>query len=276
MQGFLLISCKPPIKCAKLGLSQAERAVKPTGQRSSRGQVSGPGPLSFDHALNAELLQIAAARRERLGGGQEGEPPAADGALVGLALSGGGARSAIFGLGVLQGLARFGLLKQLDYLSSTGGGGHIAGFLTAWIRYNGYHSVEDRLAGRSGTAEPPEIQELRQATLSPQNRGTSNSLNLTLVWLRNVALNLAALAAVSGALLLLAHGAVAEMVTALRRAPVTALPAVGLAAAAAILLAILSLRPEPQLRSARLWMFWSATLLIIAASTYFGLLRHCQ
>ncbi len=38
--------------------------------------------------------------------------------LVGLALSGGGIRSATFCLGVLQGLGRLGILRFVDYLSS--------------------------------------------------------------------------------------------------------------------------------------------------------------
>src|SRR5437660_8854908 len=44
-----------------------------------------------------------------------------------LCISGGGNRSAIFGLGVLQGLARCGLLDKFHYLSTVGGGGYIGG-----------------------------------------------------------------------------------------------------------------------------------------------------
>lgn len=53
--------------------------------------------------------------------------------LVGLALSGGGIRSAAFNLGVLQALNRHGLLSHVDYLSSVSGGGYIASCLT-WLR----------------------------------------------------------------------------------------------------------------------------------------------
>jgi hypothetical protein len=49
-----------------------------------------------------------------------------------LCLSGGGIRSAAFGLGILQGLARRGLLDQFHYLSTVSGGGYIASWLTAW------------------------------------------------------------------------------------------------------------------------------------------------
>jgi hypothetical protein len=49
-----------------------------------------------------------------------------------LCLSGGGVRSGSFGLGVLEGLARAGVLDKFDYLSTVSGGGYIGGWLTAW------------------------------------------------------------------------------------------------------------------------------------------------
>lgn len=49
---------------------------------------------------------------------------------MGLALSGGGIRSAAFNLGVLQALERGNILKSVDYLSSVSGGGYIASSLT--------------------------------------------------------------------------------------------------------------------------------------------------
>jgi hypothetical protein len=53
-----------------------------------------------------------------------------------LCLSGGGIRSASFGLGVLQALARSGLLEKFDYLSTVSGGGYIGGWLSAWIHHH--------------------------------------------------------------------------------------------------------------------------------------------
>ncbi|GJL66501.1 MAG: hypothetical protein NPIRA05_14720 [Nitrospirales bacterium] len=50
--------------------------------------------------------------------------------LVGLALSGGGIRSATFNLGLLQSLARVKLLKYIDYLSTVSGGSYIGSCLT--------------------------------------------------------------------------------------------------------------------------------------------------
>jgi hypothetical protein len=52
---------------------------------------------------------------------------------VGLALSGGGIRSATFCLGVVQVLVARGLMKDFDYLSTVSGGGYTGSFITSRI-----------------------------------------------------------------------------------------------------------------------------------------------
>ena len=52
--------------------------------------------------------------------------------LAGIALSGGGIRSATFALGVLQALAHHDLLRRFDYLSTVSGGGYLGTALT-WL-----------------------------------------------------------------------------------------------------------------------------------------------
>jgi Patatin-like phospholipase len=52
---------------------------------------------------------------------------------TGLCLSGGGIRSATFCLGIVQVLARQGLLPQFDYLSTVSGGGYLGSFLTSYL-----------------------------------------------------------------------------------------------------------------------------------------------
>jgi hypothetical protein len=49
--------------------------------------------------------------------------------ILGVSLSGGGIRSASFGLGVLQALDAYGLANRIDYLSTVSGGGYIGGSL---------------------------------------------------------------------------------------------------------------------------------------------------
>ena len=56
--------------------------------------------------------------------------------LIGLALSGGGIRSATFNLGLLQALAKADLLRHFDYLSTVSGGGYIGSCLTSLLHSN--------------------------------------------------------------------------------------------------------------------------------------------
>ena len=53
--------------------------------------------------------------------------------IYGLAFSGGGIRSASFGLGVLQALAKYDCLKKFDYLSTVSGGGYIGSSLSWFL-----------------------------------------------------------------------------------------------------------------------------------------------
>src|SRR5512144_1827334 len=93
-----------------------------------------------------------------------------------LCLSGGGIRSATFALGVLQGLARAGLLTQFHYLSTVSGGGYIGAWLSAWIHRerNDAEKVAGELASLRPRAkldpEPPPIAHLREFSnyLSPR------------------------------------------------------------------------------------------------------------
>jgi hypothetical protein len=66
----------------------------------------------------------------------------------GLALSGGGIRSATFGLGVLQALARNGLLGCFHYQSTVSGGGYIGAFLQGLIRRRGFEEAFAVLGSR--------------------------------------------------------------------------------------------------------------------------------
>lgn len=62
--------------------------------------------------------------------------------LIGLAISGGGIRSASFATGVLQALLRSNVLKNIDYLSTVSGGGYIGSALT-WFLHRKWKMKED-------------------------------------------------------------------------------------------------------------------------------------
>lgn len=79
--------------------------------------------------IEAELEQLKQRKRNA-----DAKPLDADN-LSGLALSGGGIRSASFCLGVLQALAGKNRLQNFDYLSTVSGGGYLGGSLSwIWLR----------------------------------------------------------------------------------------------------------------------------------------------
>ena len=114
-----------------------------------------------------------------------------------ICLSGGGIRSAIFGLGILQGLAHTSLLREFDYLSTVSGGGYVGGWFSAWIKNHsrGAEGVAEELGQRSDLTlnpEPVPIRHLRKYSnyLTPKTGFTSvDSWTLIAIYLRNVFLN---------------------------------------------------------------------------------------
>ena len=133
--------------------------------------------------------------------------------LVGLAFSGGGIRSATFGLGVLQGLAELEVLKAFDYLSTVSGGGFIGSWLASWIKREGdVANVEKQLnperveqadaergfgsqaiePGLVGKGEPEPVFHLREFSnyLSPRlSVFSTDSWTLLAIYLRNFLAN---------------------------------------------------------------------------------------
>jgi len=86
----------------------------------------------------------------------------------GLALSGGGIRSATFCLGVVQVLARAGLLTKFDYLSTVSGGGYLGTFLS-----NQFDEKDVR--GEASVANPDPAKCARDANEAYRQVFTENS-----------------------------------------------------------------------------------------------------
>src|SRR5258707_1168823 len=101
--------------------------------------ASAPNRYYPEHLLRAEDELIAVRRHAA-------KLPATA-PRRGLALSGGGIRSATFNLGVLQALARAKVLRNFDFLSTVSGGGYVGGFFGAWVsrESNDINGVEDEL-----------------------------------------------------------------------------------------------------------------------------------
>jgi hypothetical protein len=151
--------------------------------------------LLLEDAYPTALKRINDVRMEAIVARVHGTPTAA------LCLSGGGIRSGTFSLGVLQGLAKRGLLPRMSYLSTVSGGGYIGSWLTAWC-----HRHVERLGGVIGelTKAPgsrlePEPEPLRQLREYASFTAPRPSLMSAEVWsfvaiyLRNLLINWAAL-----------------------------------------------------------------------------------
>ncbi|NDD64091.1 MAG: hypothetical protein EBZ36_08960, partial [Acidobacteria bacterium] len=105
--------------------------------------------------LNEAELQDISARREHYQINTEKGVNA-----VGLAISGGGIRSATFALGVVTQLARKGILKQVDFLSTVSGGGYLGSFISSFLS-SGKNGAMERLFGKEGELESPALRHLR-------------------------------------------------------------------------------------------------------------------
>lgn len=161
---------------------------------------------------------VAAGRDASQDDGRDVEDPPARA----LAFSGGGIRSAIFNLGLTQGLARRGILSRFDYLSINSGGSYIGGWLLAWIRRDGIGEVERQLGegahpepddgadpaatGEHPGPEPGPVSFLRRFSnyLTPRvGAFSADTWTLVTTYLRNLILNLVVLVLALAALLVL-------------------------------------------------------------------------
>lgn len=195
-----------------------------------------PGPQDEDPFLDrifpAELGEIR-RRRERLaerakkGALDEADIPRPDIptdalprtelGLVGLALSGGGIRSAAFNFGVIQSLVSHRLMPRIDYLSTVSGGGYIGSCVDAVmsaphvaptvegfpLHFDSRHGRQADLRtdarGAAAYSEPPAIRHLRDGARYLAPGGLTDLIVIPFLLLRGVAVNLIALLAYTSA-----------------------------------------------------------------------------
>ena len=119
--------------------------------------------------------------------------------LSAICLSGGGIRSATFALGLIQGLARYDLLGDFDYLSTVSGGGYLGSWLTAWIHRRGssqevFEELKRGVTESNGRLEPEPlpIRYLRAYSnyLAPRlGLLSADTWTLVAIYLRSLLLN---------------------------------------------------------------------------------------
>lgn len=186
----------------------------------------------LDQIFPAELQEIR-VRRERLaarakaGALDEADVPRPDIptdalprtelGLVGLALSGGGIRSAAFNFGVIQSLVGNRVMPRVDYLSTVSGGGyigscvdavmtapHVAPTVDAFpLHFDSRHGRQADLRtdarGAAAYSEPPAIRHLRDGARYLAPGGLTDLIVIPFLLLRGVVVNLIALLAYTGA-----------------------------------------------------------------------------
>ena len=157
--------------------------------------------MDFEQVYAEELARLRAER----------QTSARSEALIGLAFSGGGIRSATFNLGILQGMAQRGLLKHIDYLSTVSGGGYIGGWYMALLKRLANGSPELAEAMLNAQTNPPPASEARAVIwlrrfsnyLTPKTGLSGDTLSMVATYLRNLLLNLTVITAFLCSLLLL-------------------------------------------------------------------------
>ncbi|HXT20410.1 MAG TPA: patatin-like phospholipase family protein [Thermoanaerobaculia bacterium] len=187
---------------------------------SPSGKLDGSAPTPDEIVnLNRRMLdalfpnEVRPAAESRLGKAVDQiHERAKNGRLrTGLAISGGGIRSATFALGVLQGLARKHILERFDFVSTVSGGGYVGSWLSSWARRDrwGIRGVAALLAALPTSRlepEPAPIRHLRAYSnyLTPRLGALSADTwaliatylrNLLLTWLVLVPLLVALVAA---------------------------------------------------------------------------------
>src|SRR4029077_12084013 len=128
------------------GQSATREAPMEYGAAAKNNRPSNSGRATLNEVLCAELEQLRPALLKGIAAKTFADKPheltenlasiygrSKSASLSAICLSGGGIRSATFNLGVLQGLAKIGLLGKFDYLSSVSGGGYIASWLRTWM-----------------------------------------------------------------------------------------------------------------------------------------------
>ncbi len=158
-----------------------------------------PKVFEFHQIFEMEIVEVNSRRDrfkrdpvklEKEGVDRYGNPvlrPTKDSELVGLALSGGGIRSASFCLGVLQALNTLDLLKKVDYLSTVSGGGYIGTSMCAAM--SSAKTANFPFASELAADEPAGLQHIRDYSNYLFPRGSTVFGNLVrnlVVYMRGV------------------------------------------------------------------------------------------
>ena len=119
------------------------------------------------------------------------QEPTTDLGLTGIAVSGGGIRSASFSLGVIQGLVRKGWFRGADYISTVSGGGYTGSCISSLLNEPHVDADPDDFPLRKdlGEVEGEPLTHLRNGSNYLNPGGLLDRVGLPAVFLRGVILN---------------------------------------------------------------------------------------
>jgi hypothetical protein len=147
-------------------------------RRAHRNQRRDPrGTIKFD---TEQVKDISGERVSR---------PSESASVVGLALSGGGIRSAAFCLGALQALDVAKVVERVDYLSTVSGGGYIGCSLTAGLESSPARVPVFPFSSRLQEDEPPALQHIRDFSNYLFPNGICDLLANASIYTRGLAVN---------------------------------------------------------------------------------------
>src|SRR5215471_12834121 len=165
-----------------------------TGDRPDFGET-----FDFAEVFRGEINSINKRRRKNgrdpialerepfeTSDGTEPLRPKEDANVLGIALSGGGVRSAAFCLGALQGLREADVLSKADYLSTVSGGGYIGASVSAGMTDDGGHFP---FHSELSEDESPSLQHVRDYSNYLFPHGPADFLYNASIYLRGLVAN---------------------------------------------------------------------------------------
>ena len=178
---------KVPSLCIPRDVTEISQIVRGTSPGLEYGREQ------FRREVFPTELADVTARRTALGLDATrltGAPSTSQG-IVGLALSGGGIRSASFALGAVQALARRHCLRFVDYMSTVSGGGYTGAAISSVL--NDPDASPDGRAfafnTEAGEIEPPALRHVRSGSNYLAGGGLVQNVRLPMVLLRGIMLN---------------------------------------------------------------------------------------
>lgn len=158
---------------------------------SNIGSDAYPAPLRQLREFNDVFMDEYRDIRKRdptVAESPSAQTPSVQHGLTGIALSGGGIRSATFSLGVLQAINAAGILPRIHYLSTVSGGGYIGTAMTVGMSTNGgvfpFGKTEDDVG------ETVETKHLRDNSRYLVPHGVSSLISALVIYLRGIAMNI--------------------------------------------------------------------------------------